>query len=564
MISKTLKRLPVLLLLGLALAGCGGRGGKPPLTPIPPPVPAEVQVAISSPAVNVDLGRGDLFRATLAGTWTGRNLGSAQVYLQVNDSGNTFVLPDVQLAPAGGSFSHSLPVLTTVGAGPRTGSLAVRACRDAACAQPYEGASASLAYQLRVTAVPEWETYQGNAAHTGYVPITLDPTRFVTAWSWTTSGAAPQVESIVTSPSRAHALVTQTYLDAYPSVSQRFFAFDAASGAVSWTNFVGSYFGRSRDPSLYVGYPAIGHGRLYHQIRYERSPFCMGPPELCNLDQGSEVRSLALSDGLAIMNSQWRPYGTSNTAPVPFGDFVYVQGAKSMRAYNRDGAVHWEVTNEEPYARAAPAVDETRVYTVTSQSESQLSAGNLQILDRATGAPLASIAHPATPGVSGGVAPVLGGRGNVMVHVACLQDTRFTCQLASLHIATRAWAWTTTARYLAAPAVANGVVYARRDSSPMTVDAIDEATGAVLWSRPLPTGTKISAGLPNMIVTRNILFVGSDVVTYAMELESGRIAYELPRAGVLALSADRMLYLGRRDRNGSSDLPSGLVAVRLQ
>ena len=93
--------------------------------------------------------------------------------------------------------------------------------------------------------------------------------------------------------------------------------------------------------------------------------------------------------------------------------------------------------------------------------------------------------------------------------------------------------------------------------------AIDEATGTVLWSRPLPTGTTISGPLPNMIVTRNVLFVGTEVGTYAMELDTGRIAYELPRARVLAISAERMLYLGRQD-DSSSELPSGLVAVRLQ
>jgi outer membrane protein assembly factor BamB len=29
---------------------------------------------------------------------------------------------------------------------------------------------------------PEWATFQGNAAHTGYVPVTLDPNQFGTRW----------------------------------------------------------------------------------------------------------------------------------------------------------------------------------------------------------------------------------------------------------------------------------------------------------------------------------------------------------------------------------------------
>ena len=29
---------------------------------------------------------------------------------------------------------------------------------------------------------PEWATFQGNAAHTGYVPVTIDPNQFATRW----------------------------------------------------------------------------------------------------------------------------------------------------------------------------------------------------------------------------------------------------------------------------------------------------------------------------------------------------------------------------------------------
>ena len=29
---------------------------------------------------------------------------------------------------------------------------------------------------------PEWATFQGNAAHTGYVPVKLDPNQFATRW----------------------------------------------------------------------------------------------------------------------------------------------------------------------------------------------------------------------------------------------------------------------------------------------------------------------------------------------------------------------------------------------
>jgi outer membrane protein assembly factor BamB len=269
------------------------------------------------------------------------------------------------------------------------------------------------------------------------------------------------------------------------------------------------------------------------------------------------VRSLAPLDGQPIMSSQWRPYGTSQSAPVPYGEFVYVQGRVSLRAYGADGTVKWEVPNGEPYALAAPAVDEANVYAISSSRDDNSvgAIGNLQVFDRSTGALLASIGHPAASGVSGRFSAVLGGRGNVVARVGC---EGAYCRLASVDIASRAWTWTSATLYRPASiAVANGVIYALRGTTTI-VDAINEATGEILWSRTLPGG---ESG-PNLIVTRNLLFVGSDTATYAMSLESGASVYEFPRSSVIALSADRTLYLGR-PYLGDTVL-AGLVAFRLQ
>lgn len=32
--------------------------------------------------------------------------------------------------------------------------------------------------------MPDWETFRANAAHNGFVPITLDPGKFAKAWEW--------------------------------------------------------------------------------------------------------------------------------------------------------------------------------------------------------------------------------------------------------------------------------------------------------------------------------------------------------------------------------------------
>jgi len=45
--------------------------------------------------------------------------------------------------------------------------------------------------------------YQSNAAHTGYVPVTLDPARFAKAWEWPRRETAPAAPRWPRSPIRS-------------------------------------------------------------------------------------------------------------------------------------------------------------------------------------------------------------------------------------------------------------------------------------------------------------------------------------------------------------------------
>ena len=535
------------LLAMIALAGCGGGRRLPPGS-FPPPPAASVAVAITSPAIQQDIAQGDRIVATVAGTWTASNLGGAPVYLQLGDTANAFVLPATALAPAGGRFSYALPVSTAVVAGEHAGTLTVRACRDAACAQPYANASASVGYRLRVASVAEWETAQRNAAHDGYVPITLDPTRFAMAWTWVppvSASGAFWIDPVVTSAGQVH-VMAETRVEALLFFRHDLHALGEADATTRWSVQVAGY-DADNGRGTTAGEPAIAFDRVHAQVRWSRGFFCL-PPPCPTEDPESALRGYAVADGAPATVIPW-PH-TVGTAPVVgAGDALYAQGQAGLRAYDRNGGLAWEFAAT---AQTSPAVDAVHVY--------HDSVEGLQVLDRATGALLASVADPMpASGAIRPLFPMLGGRGNVIAFVgeAVYSPTLQwgPRRLASFDIATRSWRWTSPVHYQGIPAVANGVVYATRNG-PMALDAIDEATGAVLWSWTPSDPADTAFATDNIVATRNLLFVGTDRHTYALDLATRQPAWRIAATGALAISAGRTLYI--------ANTTAGLTAVRLQ
>lgn len=210
---------------------------------------------------------------------------------------------------------------------------------------------------------------------------------------------------------------------------------------------------------------------------------------------------------------------------------------------------------------STPAVDETNAYYHTGAS--------LVIWNRMTGELVANIVDPLAPssGYSYHGAPMLGGRNNVIAFSGSAFSGRASANveqyeqraLTSFNIGTRAWEWSTQNAYKTQPAVANGVVYAARNQ-PMSLDAIDEVTGKVLWSwAPAPTQGDTEFHR-NIIVTRNLLFVSTNAGVYAIDLATRKPVWRYAAPGTMAISANRTLYLA----TGATESNGKLVAIKLK
>jgi outer membrane protein assembly factor BamB len=540
------------LCVAVFLAGCGGGGGggkgqsgaPAPAPPVPAPT-ATVAVTVSSPPVSQTIDYGDDFSTTLDGTWSGSNLGTGAVYLQVTDSGSTFSMPPVQAAPANIAFHYALNAIANVGAGDRTGTLTVNACKDQACSQVYSNASASVTYRLSVGAVGEWETLQRDATHNAYVPIRVDPARFTKAWEWTFPREAAAADAYVLRPATgpgALYLVGGNIAADDSSYGVSAFSLDENTGSVKWT---------SRLAETSVAAPAAVGGLMYIP-----TPFSSAHLTVLDTSNGN----------LRFRYTQTVSPSSPFLAPTLFaGTAYFVAGANSseMHAANAmTGAQRW-ARPRVGSVPTTPAVDQAFVYYFGGHA--------LNIVDRLTGDPVASLPDPssADPEQPTTTVPVLGSRGNVIVNSYNSMGSG-SYRLTSFNVASRQLEWSTQNSYRTLFAAAPGVVYATRRGgvSAAVIDAIDEATGKVVgtWSPPPADGQEYAAN--NIIATRNLVFVTTATSSgtgpghlYAIDRATMQTVWSYPEGGYCVISANRTLYLMAGDPSVPSER---IVAFKLR
>lgn len=523
--------LPVFTLSLLSACGGGGGGSSGGTPPAPPQ--ASVSLAVTTAPLNMDIAAGDEAGVKVEGTWSGQNLG-APVYLGVRDSSGRFIEPPMQTA-AGASFSFAMTTRADLAPGTYAGSLDVLACKDAACAASYPGA-VKLAYTVKAAAVGDWEMHQRDAAHTGYVPVTLNPARFAKAWEWARTKDDPigGINPVVTAGGKVY-VTTDVYFG-----QGIVYALNEKDGSEAWRRALGQV------PAF--GPPSVSKGRVYAAVTGHEET------ALWAFDAGAGD---VLFKG--AFNGQW-PHVM---APTVIGDQVLTgagyYGGETYSFSASTGVRNWMHQAGGVWDMWAPAADDTYVYHHNGAA--------LFIIDRATGATVAKIddllGKASTSEYHGG--PILGSRRNAISFaggafsgMASSNTEQYDQRvLSSFDLAQRRYNWSTANAYLTTPALAGGVLYAGRNT-PAVLDAMEEATGKVLWSWFPPESAETLHR--NIIVTRNLLFVSTDRAVYAIDLATRKSVWRYPEPGMLALSADRTLYIATGGR--ASD--GKLVAIRLK
>lgn len=427
-----------------------------------------------------------------------------------------------------------------LGEGNYNGYLQLQACVDAGCSDQVTGGKAYVAYQIEVqdpahATLGEWETFQRDAGHSGYVPARFLPRSFAYKWEWhrPTTGTLGFINAVTTAPGLV--FVSDDEYSGSPALR----ALREGDGGLVWlqtfTNF----------PALSP--PASANNKVYVATTGHQQTF---------------LWAFNAQNGMAVFQNSFASQWAHVLSPTVRDGRVYTNGGYyggGVYAYDDTlGDLQWSMFSGDD-DMTTPAVDGSRVYYYDGTG--------LVTYDTATGTKLSSTPDPYSPaqGYSHHGAPMLGlpdsittfsggafsGRASSSVEQ---YDTR---PLINFSVAGNTTRWRTTRKYMTQPAAAKGIVYAG-SNAPKSFDAIDEATGKILWSWvPQPPDTEFHR---NVVVTDNLAFVSTNLAVYAIDLTTHEAVWRYPAPGMLSISGGGTLYIveGAREPTGR------LIAIALK
>ena len=468
------------------------------------------------------------------------------VYAKVADASGTWGQA-VNVSASGNDTTLELTSNVAATTGLHSGQATVSLCRDAGCAIPQAVPTLLANYGVNVIdpgsswlgnhlttlspmqGAPEWATFQGNAAHTGYVPVTLDPNQFATRWQL----AVPPF--LYFNNIFNLATVTTANGNFYMAGNNALTARSEFDGSTIWTySFAGLPF-----PS--VNPPAVSDGTVYVAAGQQSSTFIFG----LDANNGSvKFRS--------AMSAQWENYLAPTVGPL--GVYTNAGAYGGLYAFDPQGnQLYFGATAQQ--SAWTPAVDAAGVYTYTGDA--------LRVFDPMTGALKATIPDPTFTNYiyEIGGAAVLGAPGSVFAGAygnSWLNGGGIGNALVHFNLQTNAVDWSIHGVYPSTPAYDNAVVYAA-NNNPLRLEARAEGDGSLLWSWTPPAAGDIRF-VSEVLLTRNTVFVSTNLSTYAIDRTTHHVVWSYPAAGNLALSRNGILYI---ETYGSGGATTTLTAINL-
>jgi outer membrane protein assembly factor BamB len=518
-----------------------------PPPPPPPPTPASVSPARLF-AVH-DQGDSRTLRAIAS---PGAPLAPG-LFIRISGGAQVFG-PIFQSGLSDHTFSLTTETQKTLPAGTYLGAITVELCKDDQCAVQYPGSPVSVPYEVRVmsptpdlkplSVVPngkDWQTHGGSAAHTGYVPITIDPATFSRRWKWLPQD--PKVNSLsdaVTYQGQVF-VTTNVKFGIDPGGGFSAVGIDESTGQTTWVH----PFERGPDLSVErMDPPSVDNGKLYAVV---------------SGSFGASVFALNSASGDQIWRSGFTTQGGGFfiDAPTASGDSVISHGGQAGGLVALDaatGVVQW--ISDGPLGIAdfgqcgSVAADGAVLYSVMPSETSGRPV--LRAFDRLTGAKLYSIDTSPSPAVISlrepSPTPVITGANSVLIGYLYFNGNgSYNYRLEKFDTQDRTVSWFADSDSVDGlpldPVVANGVVY-MVNAALNRLEARSESDGTLLWTWTPPTVDQSAFRTgARMIVTDNLLFAATDRFVYAVSLTSHTDVWSHWNSGTLAMSASGVLYV---------------------
>jgi len=516
----------------------------PPPAPTPTPTPPPTGATLQPASITLTDYLDELAAVVVTATPTSS---ANPLYPKFVDDSGLFQ-PNPPMERVGGAYKVTLYYSPTLAPGSYSGNVKMHLCMDLPCSSEYPNSPVPL--PVNVTVLPavnatplatlpgasDWNTFQGNAGHTGYVPVTLDPARFNRRWKWKIPASDATSTAHLTPIVAANDMV-------YVVASSRFGA--AAAYAISETDKTLTW--KYELGALHAVHPpAVQDSKVFLASSGHGDTFMWS----FNAMNGALLSKVAFT-------SQWSSY----YAPTVIDDQVYNNGGYYgglLRFQQTDGSISWFNSSLPQVDEWTPAVDAAYAYAFL--------AGSLYAIDRATGETAYSIKDPdwSFNSYSQYAAPMLGASGTVIgINYRLYTGSN---RLIGFDTGSRTIRWSIPGRFMGEPAIAKGIIYAVNGTQ---LEARRESDGSLLWSW-VPNETNadpFATGYPpaNVIVTDNLVFVSTTTRVYAVDLSTHAQVWSFPRPGRLALSRNGVLYISPLTMASAYNPPeNSLTAINLQ
>ena len=352
--------------------------------------------------------------------------------------------------------------------------------------------------QLTPSSVSTWTQFQGNIAHTGYVPLIFNPANIAASWTLANSalGAGSFVPGVVSDGTNYY--VTASMGSSNGQNNYQVFAISPTAGGKIWS-YSHTAYGTSASRTSVAGndvYAQFGGHSGISGGNSTQYPYMVG----INSATGQQ----AFATNYA---AQW---GYPNQPTVDSnGVFAHAGYYGGFEDYGpASGSVLWTNTSMPQQTNYIPAADSTDLYVYmgTEGSSPGPSIATFYALKRSTGAIDYTITDPLGGGPANASNVVLGSQNDALASA-----TENGQVVLSFNLANHTIRWRASVNVTGQMAVADGKVYVPAGN---VVDVLDEATGTLLGQMSVGTGQTLTN---NVLVTINQVFVSSATNTFAFD-----------------------------------------------
>jgi hypothetical protein len=492
--------------------------------------------ALSIAVVSVGVTPAQISRFAAAGTPVVIQLAiqsqslTGTLYVAASDPSNLFN-PAVKVTKTANGYAAALTVSTTIAPGHYSGNVLLMLCKDAACTMLQTPASIDVPYNVQVLSatsawpgnntpplaawngVADWNMFQGNAAHTGYVPATIDPNTFTTRWQ-----GGPTLSNTPNNYNGAFAYtLTTDGGQLYIAIGSTLYALKELDASQVWSYNVSWLQYPSVNP------PAEANGTVY---------MAAGQQSSTSLFAFDETSGAIVFE--SQMSSQWEHYFAPTLGP----NGVYTNAGTYGGLYGFDfsgSLLFFDALAQT--SQWTPAADGSYVYSYT---------GVLTVANPVTGAVLATIDDPTFQNfeyIIDGSA-VLGAPGSVFAANyanAYINGGGEGNTLLDFNVNTHAITWQQNGDYGYTPAYNAGVLYAA-NNNPLRLEARSESDGSLLWQWTPPQANDNTFD-SEVLLTNSMIFVSTNLATYGIDAITHQLVFSYPLPGRLALSQNGILYI---------------------